>query len=428
VMDKTWAVIKREYLERVRSKWFLIATLFGPLLLAAMMIVPAWLSLRSGGIADLSETVIVDASGAGLGDRLADALATGSARMRTRPEVRVVDPSEVAQAESLLTHDVMARRHSGYLVVDRETLAGERARYAGRAATSLPAIDRLRTTVRNVVMAARLESEGVDPEVARNMALLPLRLESERITERGRGGSGRVNAIFSFGLAFLLYMSILLYGQAIMRGVMEEKQTRVAEVIVSSVRPDALLAGKILGVGGVAFTQITVWVVAGWLMATFRAPIFAAMGLPAAPMRMPELSLTFGVLLLLLFALGFVFYSALFAAVGSMVNTDQEAQQAATPLMMLVIFAALFIQPVLFNPSGRLAQWVSLLPFSAPILMPVRLATVQVPWVEIIGCLLILAASCTIAVWLAARIYRVGLLMYGKKPTLREVARWVRYA
>jgi ABC-2 type transport system permease protein len=427
-MDKTWAVIRREYLERVRSKWFVIATLFGPLILAAMMIVPAWLSLRSGGSADLSETVIVDASGAGLGDRLADALATGSARMRTRPEVRVMEPGEVAQAETLLTRDVMERRHSGYLVVDRETLAGERARYAGRAATSLPAIDRLRTTVRNVVMAARLETVGVDPEVARNLTLLQLRLESERITERGRGGSGRVNAIFSFGLAFLLYMSILLYGQAIMRGVMEEKQSRVAEVIVSSVRPDALLAGKILGVGGVAFTQITVWVLAGWLMATFRAPIFAAMGLPAAPMRLPELSLTFAVLLLLLFALGFVFYSALFAAVGSMVNTDQEAQQAATPLMMLVIFAALFIQPVLFNPSGRLAQWVSLLPFSAPILMPVRLATVQVPWLEIIACLLILAMSCALAVWLAARIYRVGLLMYGKKPTLRELARWIRYA
>ena len=427
-MDKTWAVIKREYLERVRSKWFVIATLFGPVLLATMMIVPAWLSLRSGGIADLSETVIVDASGAGLGDRLADALATGSARMRTRPEVRVVDPGDVAQAESLLTRDVMQKVHSGYLVVDRETLAGERARYAGRAATSLPAIDRLRTTVRNVVMAARLETAGIDPEIARNMTLLPLRLESERITERGRGGSGRVNAIFSFGLAFLLYMSILLYGQAIMRGVMEEKQTRVAEVIVSSLRPDALLAGKVLGVGGVAFTQIAAWVLAGWVMATFRAPIFAAMGLPATPMRLPELSITFGLLLLLLFALGFIFYAALFAAVGSMVNTDQEAQQAATPLMMLVIFAALFIQPVLFNPSGRLAQWVSLLPFSAPILMPVRLATVQVPWVEIIACLVILAASCALAVWIAARIYRVGLLMYGKKPTLREVARWVRYA
>ncbi|HEX6251300.1 MAG TPA: ABC transporter permease [Gemmatimonadaceae bacterium] len=427
-MDKTWAVIKREYLERVRSKWFVIATLFGPVLLATMMIVPAWLSLRSGGIADLSETVIVDASGAGLGDRLADALATGSARMRARPEVRVVDPGDVAQAESLLTRDVMQKVHSGYLVVDRETLAGERARYAGRAATSLPAIDRLRTTVRNVVMAARLETAGIDPEIARNMTLLPLRLESERITERGRGGSGRVNALFSFGLAFLLYMSILLYGQAIMRGVMEEKQTRVAEVIVSSLRPDALLAGKVLGVGGVAFTQIAAWVLAGWVMATFRAPIFAAMGLPATPMRLPELSITFGLLLLLLFALGFIFYAALFAAVGSMVNTDQEAQQAATPLMMLVIFAALFIQPVLFNPSGRLAQWVSLLPFSAPILMPVRLATVQVPWVEIIACLVILAASCALAVWIAARIYRVGLLMYGKKPTLREVARWVRYA
>jgi ABC-2 type transport system permease protein len=323
---------------------------------------------------------------------------------------------------------VMAGRTSGYLVVDRQTLDGERARYAGRAASSIPVIERLRNTVRTSILSMRLEDAGVAPEVARDMTRFQLQLETERITERGRGGSGRVNAVFSFGLAFLLYMTILLYGQAIMRGVIEEKQTRVAEVIVSSVRPDALLAGKVLGVGAVAFTQITVWVLAGWVLATFRAPLLAAMGLPAMGFQMPAISPTFGALLLLLFALGFIFYAALFAAVGAMVNTDQEAQQAATPLMMLVIFAALFIQPVLFNPSGALAVWVSMLPFSSPILMPVRLATVHVPWIELFVSLTILALSCALVVWAAARIYRVGLLMYGKKPTMRELARWIRYA
>jgi ABC-2 type transport system permease protein len=427
-MGKTWAVISREYLERVRSKWFVIATLFGPLLLALMMIVPAWLSIRTTGMADLGQIVIVDASGAGLGDRIADQLTTGARQMRVRPEVRTMMPHEVAQAETVLTREVILGQHSGYLVVDRETVTGERARYAGRAASSLPLIERLRNVVRSAVMSLRLEEAGVPRELARDMTFVQVRLDSERITERGRGGSGQVNAIFSFGIAFLLYMSILLYGQAIMRGVIEEKQTRVAEVIVSSIRPDTLLAGKVLGVGAVAFTQIGVWVLTGWLLAEYRAPLFAALGLPAMPFQLPEISLTFGVLLLLLFALGFIFYAALFAAVGAMVNTDQEAQQAATPLMLLVIFAALFIQPVLFNPSGTLAQWVTMLPFSAPILMPVRLATVQVPWPEIIASLLILAASCAAVVWAAARIYRVGLLMYGKKPTLRELARWVRYA
>lgn len=427
-MGKTWAVISREYLERVRSKWFVIATLFGPLLLAIMMIVPAWLSIRSGRTADLREIVVVDASGVGLGSRVADQLASGPRAMRTRPEVRIIAPEEVAQAETLLTREVIAGEKTGYLVLDRQTADGERARYAGRAASSIPLMERLRSTVRTSVLSLRLEEAGVDPQIARDMTTFQLQLDSERITERGRAGSGRVNAIFSFGLAFLLYMTILLYGQAIMRGVIEEKQTRVAEVIVSSVRPDALLAGKVLGVGAVAFTQIGVWVITGWLLATFRAPLLSAMGLPAMPFQMPAISPTFGVLLLLLFALGFIFYAALFAAVGAMVNTDQEAQQAATPLMMLVIFAALFIQPVLFNPSGLLAQWVTMLPFSAPILMPVRLATVHVPWLELAASLLILALSCVLVVWAAARIYRVGLLMYGKKPTMRELARWIRYA
>lgn len=425
-MVKGMAVISREYLERVRNKWFLIATIFGPVLLALIMIVPAWLSIRSGSAADLGSVVVVDASGAGLGDRLADGLRTspGSAR----PEVRVVPPEEIARAESLLTRAVIERRYSGYIVLDELTLAGESARYAGRAASSLPTIDRMRSAVRRTVLEARLERAGVSSATAEELAFLPLRFETERITERGRGGSGRVNALFSFGLAFLLYMTLLLYGQAIMRGVIEEKQTRVAEVIISSVKPETLLRGKVLGVGAVAFTQIAVWIAAGWLLASFRAPLFAAIGLPAAPVQLPGLSLTFAVLLLLYFVLGFVFYAALFAMVGAMVNTDQEAQQAATPVMMLVVFSAVFIQPVLFSPSGPLAQWLSLLPFSSPILMPVRLGTISVPWIEIAASLLLLVLSCMLALWLAARVYRVGLLMYGKKPTVRELARWIRYA
>jgi ABC-2 type transport system permease protein len=425
-MVKGMAVISREYLERVRNKWFLIATIFGPLLFALMMIVPAWLSIRSGAAADLGNVVIVDASGAGLGDRLADALRTS--RRTTRPEVRVLPPEQVSRAESLLTRSVMERRHSGYIVLDERTLAGESARYAGRAASSLPTIDRIRGALRRTVLSARLEDAGVSPATAEELAFLPLRLETERITERGRGGSGRVSAVFSFGLAFLLYMTILLYGQAIMRGVIEEKQTRVAEVIIASVKPETLLRGKVLGVGAVAFTQIAVWIAAGWLLVTFRAPLFGALGIPAGPTQLPELSPMFALLLLLYFVLGFVFYAALFATVGSMVNTDQEAQQAATPVMMLVVFAAVFIQPVLFSPSGPLAQWTSLLPFSSPILMPVRLGTISVPWIEIGASLLLLALSCVLVLWVAARVYRVGLLMYGKKPTIRELARWIRYA
>jgi ABC-2 type transport system permease protein len=289
-------------------------------------------------------------------------------------------------------------------------------------------MDRLEDVVRNEVLRDRLERSGIAADNAKELALFRLRLATERITDRGRGGSGAVSAIFAFGVAFLLYMVIIFYGQAIMRGVMEEKQTRVAEVIVSSIKPDSLLAGKVLGVGAVGLTQQIVWVVTGAILIDLRAPILRALGAPTPTLQMPSISLEAAVLLFLFFLLGFAFYMALFAAVGAMVNTEQEAQQASMPVMMLVIAAVLFIQPVTFNPSGPLAQWTSIVPFTSPILMPVRLSMISVPWADIVAGLVVLVLAGGAAVWIAARIYRVGLLMYGKRPTLRELGHWIRYA
>jgi ABC-2 type transport system permease protein len=427
-MGKVWAVLEREYSERVRTKWFLISTFFGPVLLAAMMIIPAWLSIRSRGAVDLTNTVVIDATGTNLGNSISEALTSGPRTARRRPEVRIVSPAEVSQAESTATGEVMRQRYNGYIVLDESTTKGERARYAGRSAGSLPAMDRLEDVVRNEVLRDRLERSGIAAEDAKELALFRLNLATERITDRGRGGSGEVSAIFAFGVAFLLYMVIIFYGQAIMRGVMEEKQTRVAEVIVSSIKPDALLAGKVLGVGAVGLTQQIVWVVTGLLLIDLRAPILRALGAPIPTMQMPSISIEAAVLLFLFFLLGFAFYMALFAAVGAMVNTEQEAQQASMPVMMLVIAAVLFIQPVTFNPSGPLAQWASIVPFTSPILMPVRLSMISVPWSEIVAGIVVLLLAGGAAVWMAARIYRVGLLMYGKRPTLRELGHWIRYA
>jgi ABC-2 type transport system permease protein len=151
-------------------------------------------------------------------------------------------------------------------------------------------------------------------------------------------------------------------------------------------------------------------------------------GINTLPFQFPEISIGFAVLLLVFFLLGFIFYASLYAAVGASVNTEQEAQQAVQPMLILLVATAIFINPILLNPTGQLALVMSLLPFSAPIIMPLRLALVAVPWYELAVSLIALALSCLGAVWVAARIYRVGLLMYGKRPTLKELRRWVVYA
>jgi len=427
-MAKLWAIIKREYLERVRTRWFIFATVFGPVFLGSLIIIPAYMAKGRTASTEFTNAIILDATKAGIGQRVADAMSAGRVPGSAAPNVRVVAPAELSQAESTSTRLVMNKQASGYLVLTDQTLKGDELHYAGRNATSITDMERLRSTVKETIISQRLEKEGVRPARLKELTFMPLRLNAERITDKGRGGSGTVSIIFAGVVAFLLYMSIVLYGQNVLRGVLEEKTTRVAEVVVSSVPSETLLAGKVLGVGAVGLTQQIIWVVTTLVMIKLRAPILRGLGIPAVPFELPQISPWLALLLLLFFIFGFTFYASLYAAVGSSVNTEQEAQQAMQPLLILLVATAVFINPILLNPTSRMATVMSILPFSAPIIMPLRLALGSVPWYELAGSLVSLALSCIVAVWLAARIYRVGLLMYGKRPTLKEMGRWVRYA
>jgi ABC-2 type transport system permease protein len=427
-MAKLWAIIKREYLERVRSKWFLIATLFGPIFFSAIIIVPAWLSSRSKATSDIYNTTILDATANGFGHRLAINIAGDSTIPGRVPEVRVVAPSMLTRAESTATHEVMSKDKTGYVVVDQQTLAGESARYAGRNATSIADMAQIKSAIRETILASRLEKVGLDNSRMKEITFIPLDFSTERITEKGRAGSGIASVMFGFAIGFLLYASIVIYGQTIMSGVLEEKTTRVAEVVMSSVPTDTLLAGKVLGVGAVGLTQQIIWIVTTYVLLQLRAPIMASLGAPTMSFTLPDISFGAGLIFLLFFLFGFIFYSSLFAAVGASVNSESEARQAASPLMIMIISTAVFIQPVLLNPTGTTARVLSLVPFSSPIIMPIRMAVIGIPPLELAASLGLLAVGCIAALWLASRIYRVGLLMYGKRPTIREMARWVTYA
>jgi ABC-2 type transport system permease protein len=405
-----------------------IATLFGPIFFSAIIIVPAWISSRSKATSDIYNTAILDASGNGFGHRLAINIAGDSTIPGRMPEVRVLAPSALSQAESTATHEVMQKDKTGYVVVDQQTLAGEAARYAGRNATSIADMERVKSAIKETILASRLEKVGLDNSRMKEITFIPLNFSSERITDKGRAGSGIASVLFGFAIGFLLYASIVIYGQTIMSGVLEEKTTRVAEVVMSSVPTDTLLAGKVLGVGAVGLTQQIIWIVTTYILLQLRAPIMARLGAPTMSFTLPDISLGAGIIFLLFFLFGFIFYSSLFAAVGASVNSESEARQAASPLMIMIISTAVFIQPVLLNPTGTTARVLSLVPFSSPIIMPIRMAVIGIPTLELAASLGFLAIGCVLALWLASRIYRVGLLMYGKRPTIREMARWVTYA
>lgn len=421
-MDKVLAVLKREYMERVRLKSFLIATFFGPVLMAALLILPAWLATKTKISSDVANVLILDLSGTDLGQRIATQLA----RNGGSPEVRAITPSELTAAESLATAEVIAKRREGYLIVSQETVSGERAQYSGRNASTIPDMRFIEEAIEQSVRNSRFEAAGLDGPRVQAMSDVRLALGTTRLSERGRGSAGRENVVLAYAVALLLYMSIVLYGQSILMSVIEEKTQRVAEVVVSAVRPSQLLAGKVLGVGAVGLTQQLIWVASGVLLVRFQGPIMQAMGLATAPTTIPSLSLATAGVFLLFFLLGFTFFTTMFAAAGSMVSSTQDAQQVATPLTLLIIPSILLLAPVLMDPSGTLAVAVSLIPFTSPILMPVRMSLTSVPWLEVVASVALMLLACLAAIWLAARIYRVGVLMYGKKPSLGELMRWVR--
>ena len=209
-MAKLWAIIKREYLERVRTRWFIFATIFGPLFFGAMIIIPAVMAKRSRSTMEFSNTRIIDATTTGIGQRVAEAMNRGRAPGAASPHVVLVKPSELSEAESTATREVIAKQISGYLVTDESTLRGEELRYAGRNATSIGDMERVRSTVKDAILAQRLENAGIDSSRVKDMTLIPLKLNPERITDKGRGGSGTVSIIFAGAIAFLHYMTFVL--------------------------------------------------------------------------------------------------------------------------------------------------------------------------------------------------------------------------
>jgi ABC-2 type transport system permease protein len=446
-MGKLGVVFKREYLERVRSKWFLVGTLLGPVFFAMITVVPILISAKTKASTDLANVTIIDGTRSGMGERVAGALLQRYP-LSPPPQVISVDPASIPREEDRALRSVRDKETRGYLVLDASTVAGNSVRYAGRNAASLGDVEQITSIVRQQVLAQRLQSEGIDAKRVAALTAVRLEVVTEKIGDHGREkGSGLGNALFGYVIALLLYMMIVLYGQTILRGVMEEKTTRVAEVVVSSVSTDTLLAGKVLGVGLVAITQVLAWVALSVSLAYYGAPLLErklgtgalAAGATAGPSggagmagalanALPSLSMSTLLALLLFFVLGFIFYASLFAAIGAMVNSQEDVQQASMPVMLLLVSSVIFMTPIMTNPGSALARTMSLLPFSAPILMPLRMTLIPVPWYEVVGSIAGVAIACLVAIWVSARIYRVGLLMYGKRPTFGELARWVRYS
>lgn len=423
-MRKIWAVIRREFLERVRSKWFIIGTVLGPVLMFGIIAIPILVGERGGN----RTVAVLDATTTGFGERLTGMLNGVGTVIAQRV---ITDAPSLEDAAASLARRVELEAIDGFIIVTDAVVDDGIAEYRGRNVTSLTDMQTLQVILRNAVFSERLRREGVDPSLVAR-ARIPVNLTTKKIRDgQVTEESGEASFFLAYAMWFLLYIAILLYGIQVMGSVVEEKTTRVIEVLTSSLRPFQLLAGKILGVGAVGLLQLGIWVGFGKLMLDQRVRVASLLGqgeeaAALANLSLPEVSFMTIAVFLAYFLLGYFLYAAMFAAVAAMVNSEAEARQAQTPVVMLLVIPTVLMIGILNNPDGSMAVALSLIPFTSPIGMPVRWAATPIPLTELAGSLAILVATVVAITWIAGRIYRVGILMYGKKPGIRELIRWVR--
>ena len=439
--SKIGIIIGREFNERVRKKSFIITTILTPLLMLGLMIAPMLITIYSTG--DLKQIAVVDES-----NIIAPAL-------QSTPEVEFITtplPIEIARKEYSNSFAVL------YIGKDIMENSNNVQLYTN-GSTSIGLEQNITTQIEMILQNEKLKKYNIEnlsqilAETESNVGLQSYKNSGEDNPEEEAASSSSVVAtVLAYILSFMLYMFLLIYGVMVMQSVIEEKNNRVLEVMVSSVRPFDMMMGKILGVACVAVLQIVIWgaLIAG--MVYFVLPhilpeeIVAALslmkqgGVAAAAQGGAEIGMLQAIMMLsdigyilkilaslLVFVVGgFLLYAAMYAAVGSSVDSPQDAQQLQTPITLPLIISIFVMMSVINDPTSDLAFWFSMIPFTSPIVMMARIPY-EIPVWEIAVSAAVLYATFIAIVWGAAKIYRVGILMHGKKPNLKELWRWMKY-
>ncbi len=442
-MNKLSAVVKREYVQGVRSKVFIISTILGPVMLIIFTVLPAMLfGMKTGGatrVAVVDETGrLYEAvresimrkpeavSGAEDGGK-SSASDAGAQRAQAAQameasyaveEAPIATGATIEEVQRRLDERIKSKELDGYVVLPRDILEKGNARYYARNLGDVVSIGRLENRLSRAIKEQRMREESISPEKVRSISREVEMTRHKPGQEKAEGDEGSFFLALAVGM--LIYIAILMYGQAILSAIVEEKTTRIVEVLFSSVKPFTLIAGKLVGVSLVGLTQYALW---GVLFV--GASIYGAGG---AGFNVPHIPPSLVLYALLFFLLGFYVYATLYAVVGAMVTTEKEGGQLVFPVIMILMAGIYMAFPVIRSPNSTFSFWVSMIPFFSPITMIVRIVTETPPFWQIALSLAIGVATIVGLVWLSARIYRIGMLMYGKRATIPEIVRWVRQA
>ena len=425
-MRKIQLIIAREFMERVRKKSFIIATLLTPILTVGLMIAPTLFMLY--GTSDQKQVVVVDRSGL-----VADKLSPTS-------EVMFVDQSHLSKREACSLYGEDSGMF-GVLYIGSEIERRDSVQLITNESSSVMIENVIRQQLNSIVEREKLRAHNIEnldeilASVATNIELATYQNNGTGEEATMESTSSGISYALGLVLGMMLYMLLILYGQMVLTSVVEEKSSRVIDVLVTSSTPFQIMMGKILGIALVAVAQIAIWALLVIAASKFLVPaLFSDNVVMANDMMLASimgtltdtgyLAMLFGLLLLFVVG-GFLLYAALYAAAGSAVDSVQEGQQYNTIIMMPIIFS-MFIMMTIFNdPNSPLAFWASMIPFTSPIVMIARIPFGIPAW-EVVVSLLVLYLSFMLMTWLAARIFRIGIFMHGKRPSWRELWQWVR--
>ena len=436
-MSKIWIIIQREFMTRVKKKSFILLTILMPFIFAALIMVPLMLATIQG---DEQKTVmVVDKTGRYVGSLKSTANYAFVPTADNKDEFYTED-SEV-EAVVQITADLAKnptavtiyspREVKAELLNYVETCLGEQVRREKLSAYNIPELETIIADIQTDFHVATVKRNAEGDETSSNTYIA-------------------MTAGFIF--TFLIYMFVMSYGGMVMQSVMEEKTNRIVELMVSSVKPFQLMMGKIIGVALVGFVQLAIWGVMLSIILVVCGSVFGLSTAPAVPavagadaqmaavaqqagggeaaeimsalMGLPYAEL--GIMFVLYFVGGYLLYASFFAAVGASINAQEDSSQFIMPVVLIMVFGLYAAMYSAENTNGPLAFWASMFPLTSPIVMMVRIPF-GVPWWEEVLSLGLLFATSMAFVWISARIYRVGILMYGKKPSLREMLKWVRW-
>lgn len=442
-MSKIGLVLTREYTTRVKKKSFIIMTLLMPALMAGLFILPGYLATRDD--TKVRTIAVYDGS----------SILLGQLESSDYTKYQFIPEEEYAKIKD----NLKTSNYYALLVIQPNLLITNTVQLLSTSNIPIDLKNQIKSKIRSVIekekMAAVIKQSGIpDLEAQIKATKTSISINTIKLGEGGEAkkSSTEIGMILGYLFGFVIYMFILLYGQMVMQGVMEEKQSRIVEVIISSVKPFELMMGKIIGIAMVGLTQLAIWIVLGIAIISgargmmpgaaqqagtaqeILAQSQIANQTPAQIDTMQDIlsslgSVNFPLILgcfIFFFVGGYLIYSSLFAAVGAAVDATEDAQQFMMPIMLPIIFAILVMLSAIKNPEGPVAFWFSMIPFTSPVVMMARIPFGVPAW-QLILSMVLLIITFVGMVWMAGKIYRTGILMYGKKTSWKELGKWLTY-